>query len=169
MAQAPPCPYCGADSYQLEEERWLTCKGCGHEFGLQHDLCRACGHLNRSEATTCANCDATLREDFVGRVIADRSKDRLAWRQEQLAVAVEQKREEAAALDQGLEAYWADDRARREAAARARAERQEREKRVLIVVGIAAVIIIVILTAVVVILSLSGGAGSRSAILPLVL
>ena len=169
MAQAPPCPYCGAASYQFKEERWLICKGCGHEFGLQHDLCRDCGHLNHSEAITCTNCDAALREDFVDRVIADRSKDRMAWQQERLAIAVEQKKEEAAALDQGLEAYWAADRARREAAARAREEQRKKEKRVLIVFGITAAIIIVILTAVVLILSLSGGPGSRSAILPLML
>ena len=50
MAQAPPCPHCGASSYQLRDKRWLLCKSCGQEFDLQQHLCpgrQVCGECMR--------------------------------------------------------------------------------------------------------------------------
>lgn len=167
MAQAPPCPYCGADSYQLREKRWLLCTACGQEFDLQRDLCQVCKHLNQAGAQTCGNCGAALKEDNVDRLIAQRTKSRLDWRAEHTQVAVAQKKEEEMASQQRMEAYRADDRARREAAAQARAEQREKEKRVLWVAGIVAAIIILVLVVVAVLLSLDGQPEAESAILPL--
>jgi len=135
MAQAPPCPYCGASSYQLREKRWLLCKACGQEFDLQRDLCPVCKHLNQAGAQACGNCGAALREDKVDRLITERSKGLLDWREERTRIGVAQKKEEEEASRRRMEAYWADDRARREAAARARAKQREKEKRALIAVS----------------------------------
>jgi hypothetical protein len=163
MAQAPPCPYCGASSYQLREKRWLLCKACGQEFDLQRDLCPVCKHLNQTGAQACGNCGAALREDKVDRLIAERGKDLLDWREERTKVGVAQKKAEEEASRQRMEAYWADDRARREAAARARAEQREKEKKVLIAVGIVAAIIIIALVVVAVLMSLGGEPDAESA------
>jgi hypothetical protein len=169
MAQAPPCPYCGASSYQLKEKRWLVCKACGQEFDVQRDLCPVCKHLNQTGAQACGNCGAALREDKIDRLISERTKTLLDWREERTQVGVAQKKEEEAASQQRMETYWADDRARREAVARRRAEQREKEKKVLIVVGIIAAIIIVALIVVAILASLGGETESESAIQPLVL
>jgi hypothetical protein len=164
MAQAPPCPYCGASSYQLREKRWLVCKACAHEFDLQRDLCPVCKQLNQAGAQTCGNCGATRREDKVDRLIAERSKGLLDWREERTKVGVAQKKEEEEASRRRMEAYWADDRARREAAARARAEQREKEKKALIAVGIIAAIIIIVLVVAATLMSLGKEPEAESAI-----
>jgi hypothetical protein len=147
MAQAPPCPYCSASSYELRDKRWLVCKECGHEFDLQRELCRNCGRLNRVEDTVCTHCQRRLREDAVDRLIAERGKDRLAWRQERTAIGVDQKKAEEEASQRRMEAYWEEDRARREAQARALAEQQAKEKKILVGVGIIAACLVLILVA----------------------
>ena len=144
MAQAPPCPYCGGTSYKRREKRWLVCQGCSHEFDLQRELCRSCGHLNSSGLTHCVNCQAPLGADDVDKLITERSKDRLAWRAERTAEGVAQKREEEMASQQRMEAYWADDRARREAQAQARAEQAIRERKVLAIVIVISVVLILL-------------------------
>jgi hypothetical protein len=163
MAQAPPCPYCGASSYQLREKRWLLCTACGHEFDVQRDLCLVCKHLNQASAQVCGNCGAALREDKVDRLITDRSKGLLDWRAQRTQVGVAQKKEEEEASRQRMEAYWADDRARREAAAQARAERRARERKVLWAVGIVVALIVIVLVVVVILLSLGGEPEAESA------
>lgn len=165
MAQPPPCPYCDASSYRLRDSRWLVCEQCAHEFDLEHDLCRTCGRLNRAEADNCAHCQAPLRQDTVDQLIVERSLDRLDWRGQRTAIAVELKKQEAEASERQLEAYWAEDRARREAQARARAEQREREKRVLIAMAVIAVVIILALVALAVLSSLGRDPQSTSATL----
>ncbi len=162
MSQAPPCPYCSASSYGLRDKRWLTCKECGQEFDLQRDLCRSCGRLNRSGSALCTYCQSPLSHDTVDRLISERSKDRLAWREERTSVGVAQKREEELASQRRMEAYWAEDRARREAQARARAEQKEREKKVLIAVVVIAGVLILLLIGLSVVLSLGKGAETSS-------
>ena len=144
MAQAPPCPYCGGTSYKRREQRWLICQGCSHEFDLQRELCRSCGHLNSSGLTHCANCQAPLDADDVDKLISERSKDRLAWRAERAAAGVAQKAEEDVASQRRMEAYWADDRARREAQAQIRAEQALRERKVLAIVVVISVVLILL-------------------------
>lgn len=144
MAQAPPCPYCGGTSYKRRDQRWLICQGCSHEFDLQRELCRSCGHLNSTGLTHCANCQAPLTADEVDKLIVERSKDRLAWRAERTAESVAQKKEEEIASQRRMEAYWADDRARREAQAQARAEQAIRERKVLAIVIVIAVVLILL-------------------------
>ena len=169
MAQAPPCPHCGASSYKLRDKRWLICKACGQEFDLQQDLCPVCKHLNQAGARVCANCGATMREDKIDQLIVERSKGRLDWRAERSKVALVQKREEEEAAQRQLAALQAEDRARREATARALAEQREKEKRVLVVVGIVVAILVVALIAVAILLSLSGRPEAESVIRPVVL
>ncbi len=164
MAQAPPCPYCEASSYRLRDDRWLVCTECGQEFDLQHDLCRSCGRLNQADAQVCSHCQAKLDGGVVNQLIAERSMDERAWRAHRRAISVEQKVEEEEASQRRLDAYWAEDRARREALARVRAERREKEKKVLIAVGIAVIVIIVTLIVVTLILSLTGQPEPTSAI-----
>ena len=141
MAQPPPCPYCGAHSYRLRDTRWLVCQECDHEIDLEHELCQRCGHLNRAGVTACAHCGTPLQERAINRLIADRSKDRIAWQNERVAIAVDQKKEEKEASQRRMEAYWADDRARRQAQAHARAEQRKRERKMLIAVGIVIVVL----------------------------
>jgi len=145
MAQAPPCPYCGSHSYRLRDTRWLVCQECDHEIDIEHELCQGCGHLNRAGDAVCAHCGAPLQEQAINQLIADRSKDRITWRNERVAIAVDQKKEEEQASKRRMEAYWAQDRARRQAQARARAEQRKREKKVLIAV----IIIVAVLTVVI--------------------
>lgn len=144
MAQAPPCPYCGGTSYKRREKRWLVCQGCSHEFDLQRELCRSCGYLNSSGLAHCANCQTPLGTDDVDKLIVERSKDRLAWRAERTAEGVAQKEEEEIASQRRMEAYWADDRARREAQAQARAEQTIRERKVLAIVIVISVVLILL-------------------------
>ena len=144
MAQAPPCPYCGGTSYKRREKRWLVCQGCGQEFDLQRELCRSCGHLNSTGLTYCANCQSPLSTDKVDKLIAERSKDRLAWRAERTAEGVAQKEEEEIASQRRMEAYWADDRARREAQAQIRAEQAIRERKVLAIVIVISIVLILL-------------------------
>jgi len=147
MAQAPPCPYCGASSYQLQDRRWLVCKECGHEFDTDRDLCTACGHLNRAKVTTCSRCQARLRTDVVDQIIEVQARSRAQWRAERAAIAADQKRKEEESSQRRMEAFWAEDRARREAVARAAAESQQRERKLLLTVGIVSVILILCLIA----------------------
>lgn len=147
MTQAPPCPYCGAHSYRRRDTRWLVCQECDHEIDLQRELCQGCGHLNRAADTVCAHCGAPLQERAINQLIADRNKDHIAWRNERVAIAADQKKEEKEASQRRMEAYWDQDRARRQAQARARAEQQKRERKVLIAVGIVIAVLIVLIAA----------------------
>ena len=169
MAQPPPCPYCDALSYRLRDSRWLVCDQCAHEFDLEHDLCRACGRLNRAEVDSCAHCQAPLRQDTVDQLIVERSKGRLDWREERTKVALEQKKEDAEAAQRQLEAFQAEDRARREASARARTEQRKKEKRALIVVGVVVAVLVVCLIAIAILLSLGSVPQAESSIRPAVL
>lgn len=153
MAQAPPCPNCGGTSYQLEDRRWLTCSGCGKQYDVQTDVCRACGRLNEVDAKHCAYCQAELPRDPVSRLIETRTMDRLDWRQQQTETGVRQKDDEERASRARMEAYWAQEQARREAASRATLRRKEREKKVLIVVGVIAVLLILCMVAAGIVLS----------------
>jgi RNA polymerase subunit RPABC4/transcription elongation factor Spt4 len=146
VAQAPPCPYCGASSYHLRGKRWLLCRECGHEFDLERELCRHCGHLVQAQDAVCPHCQSPLREDTVDRIITDRGKDRLAWRAEQVAGAIERSKDEEEASRQRMDAYWAEERVRRETLDRARAEQRAQERKVLIaVVAFAAVIVLAVI------------------------
>jgi len=147
MSGAPPCPSCGGTSYQLAEKRWLTCKSCGSEFDVQTDVCRACGQLNQAQTATCAHCGAKLPHDSVHKLIESRSKDRGAWYKERTVLGVQQKKKEEQASRERMESYWAEERARREAAARAMSIRQSRERKTLIVVGVISAILVLILVA----------------------
>lgn len=169
MAQAPPCPHCGAVSYQLRDKRWLLCKACGQEFDLQQDLCPVCKHLNHTGARVCSKCGATMREDKVDQLIVERSKSLLDWREERTKVALEQKKGEAEAAQRQLETFQAEDRARREAFVRARAEQREKEKKTLAVVGIVTAVLVIVLIAIAILVSLSGRPEAESAIQPAVL
>jgi len=169
MAQAPPCPHCGASSYTLRDKRWLICKACGQEFDLQRDLCPVCKHLNQAGARVCAKCGAAMREDKVDQLIVERSKGRLDWRAERSQVGLVQKKQEEEAAQRQLEVFQAEDRARREASARARAEQREKEKRMLTIVGVVLAILVIVLIAVAILLSLGGEPEADSAIRPAVL
>jgi hypothetical protein len=145
MTQAPPCPYCGASSYRLREKRWLTCQECGHEFDVRYDVCPACGHLNRIDAITCGRCQRRLRKDSVDQIIEARGKDRKHWTEERVTVAVAQKKTEEEISRQRMEAFWAEDQARREALARAVAEQRQRERRLLRIVILAGIVLVLAL------------------------
>lgn len=142
MTQTPPCPYCGASSYRLREKRWLTCQECGHEFDVRYDVCPACGHLNRIDAITCSRCQGRLRKDSVDQIIEVRGKDRKRWTGERVTVAVAQKKQEEEFSRQRMEAFWAEDQARREALARAMAEQRQRERRLLRIVVLVGTILV---------------------------
>jgi hypothetical protein len=145
MAQAPPCPYCGALSYRRQDQRWLICQECGHEFDIQRDLCLACGYLNREDVSLCSNCQADLKKDAVARIIEARAKNRKQWREEYHSVQMEQAKRDAESSEQAMEAFWTEEQARREAFARARVEAEKRERRTLTVVGIVGAVAIVLL------------------------
>jgi hypothetical protein len=159
MAQAPSCPYCGASSYRLEDQRWLVCKGCGQEFDIQTDVCRTCGRLNRAEVTVCDYCQARLRRDVVDDIIAERSKTRRKWAEERVTVGVQQKSQEEEASQKRMEEFWAQDHARREAAARAALEQRRRERKVLLVVGIISVLVILALLILALVVAQTGKSG----------
>ena len=153
MAQAPPCPYCDATSYKLQERRWLLCTACETQFDVQTDVCRACGRLNKADAANCAYCQAKLPRSPVEHLIEARTKDRLGWHQERTEVSVRQKVDEERASRERMEAYWAEEHARREAAALATMRRRDRERKTLIVVGVISAILILTLLAVALALS----------------
>lgn len=155
MSQPPPCPYCGATSYQLKDQRWLVCRECQNEFDLQHDLCRSCGSLNQSGEKACAQCGKPLKRDTVDQLITERGRDERAWRERKRTAGAGQKQTEEQASQQRMAAYWAEDRARREAVARGLAERRTREKKVAIIVLIGVAIVILALVATMVFLSLN--------------
>ena len=142
MAQSPPCPYCGGTAYRRVDKSWLVCTTCEHEFDIQYDVCRACGQLNKSDATTCANCQAALARDTVDKIIGARIKSREQWKKDRLGLAREQKRQEEEASQRRMDAFWAEEKARKEAIARRMAEKREREKKTMIVVGIVACCVI---------------------------
>ncbi len=149
MAQPPPCPYCGAFSYQMRDKRWLVCRECEQEFDVQHDVCRACGRLNKATATTCAYCSSRLRSDTVDQLIAARGKTHQQWHEERTAVAVRQKPDEEQASQRRMEAYWAEEQARREAAAQAALKQQRRERRILWIVGLVVALFVLVMLVVV--------------------
>ena len=142
MAQPPPCPNCGFTAYQLADDRWLVCTNCDYEFDLQRDLCRKCGHLNSATDKICYQCQAPLSQDKVSQLIAERSRDRLSWREERTMIAQEQKVQEKKASQRRMEAYWAEEKARREAVARSLAEQREKERRLMIAIAIITVTIL---------------------------
>jgi predicted nucleic acid-binding Zn ribbon protein len=145
MAQAPPCPYCGALEYKLIDERWLACKGCGHEFDIQHDLCPSCGYLNPAAATTCGHCQSGLRKDPVDRMFETLAKGRAQWHEERLGTSLVQKKRDVAASEQRMAAFLAEDQERRETIARALAESRKRERRAMLIIGIIGVVVVVAL------------------------
>ena len=110
-----------------------------------------------------------MREDKIDQLIVERSKNRLDWREERTKVALEQKKGEAESAQRQLEAFQAENRARREASARARAEQRKREKKVIVIVGIVTAILVMCLIAVAILVSLSGRPEAESAIRPAVL
>jgi hypothetical protein len=145
VSEAPPCPYCGASSYRFRDERWLVCTACAHEYDLQRDLCRRCGWINDAEARTCAHCDAPLPRDPVERLIAVRSKDRRAWRKLYGERGMQGRDTDIRSSQSRMEAYMAEERARRQAQAQARAAQRMRERRALIVVAVIATVLIALL------------------------
>jgi len=165
MAQAPPCPYCGASSYTLRERRWLTCTSCGQEFDARTDVCTRCGRLNSAEARVCAYCASPLPKDEVDRIIEERSRDRTEWTQERTQIAAQQKRAEEEASRRRMEAYWEAESARRAAVAQAAAEQSQRQRRLLILVGVLTALFVLCLIA----LSLvfSQGLGNKASCLPI--
>ncbi|MBN1642960.1 MAG: hypothetical protein JXA09_17115, partial [Anaerolineae bacterium] len=147
VSQTPPCPYCGASSFRFRDERWLVCTACEREFDLQRDLCRRCGWINQAEARYCTHCDAPLPRDPVDRLIAERSKDQRAWRRLYGELGLQGKQGDIHASKERMQAFLAEDRARREAQAHARAAQRVREQRTLIVAGVIAAILIALLLA----------------------
>ena len=154
MAQSPPCPYCGSTAYRRVDKSWLACTTCGHEFDIQHDVCRACGQLNKSDVTVCVKCQAALARDTVDKIIGARIKSRDQWKEDRLEMAREQKRQEEEASQRRMEAFWAEEKARKEAVARRMAEKREREKKTMIVVGIVAAVIVVSILAAAIIIAI---------------
>ena len=148
MAQAPPCPYCGASAYKLIDERWLACKECDHEFDIHHDLCLSCGHLNPAESTTCGNCQGPLRKDTLDSMFETLSRSRAQWHQKQLGTSLRQKKQDIAASEERMAAFLEEDRERRERVSRQLAERRKHERRALLIVGIIGAVVIVALVAV---------------------
>ena len=148
MAQAPPCPYCGAFAYKLIDERWLACKECEHEFDIHHDLCPSCGHLNLAEATTCGNCQASLRKDTLDSMFETLSRSRAQWHNRRLGTSLLQKHQDIAASEQRMAALWAEDRERRERIARELAENRKRERRAIVIIGVIGVVVVGALAAV---------------------
>ena len=154
MAQSPPCPYCGALTYKLIDERWLACEECGHEFDIHHDLCPSCGHLNLAKATTCGNCQASLRKDPLDRMFETLARSRVQWHEKRLGTLLLQKKQDVAASEQRMAAFLAEDQERRETIARALAESRKRERRALLIVGIIGAVVVVALAATTLILML---------------
>ena len=148
MAQAPPCPYCGAFAYKLMDERWLICKECSHEFDIRHDLCPSCGHLSPAEATTCGNCQASLRRDTLDSMFETLSRSRVQWHKRRLGTSLLQKKQDVAASEQRMAALWAEDRERRERIARELAENRKRERRAIVIIGVIGVVVVGALAAV---------------------
>lgn len=144
MAQAPPCPYCGAAAYELADRRWLTCKSCGQEFDVQRHVCRSCGTLNPIEATACVACQGALGKDTVQWIIETRTKTRKDWWEERASISLEQKEAEQEASQKRMAAFVTEERERRKAMAHARAETRRREKKALVVVGIVVVSLILL-------------------------
>jgi hypothetical protein len=142
LTNTPPCPYCGASSFQLRDERWLLCAACGHEFDLHRDLCRRCGWVNRAQDSTCAHCAASLPRDPVERLIDVRTKDRRAWFKLYKELGLVGKEGDQHASEARMQSFLAEDRARREALAQARTAQRIRERRMLIVIGVIAAVIV---------------------------
>jgi hypothetical protein len=117
-------------------------------------VCFSCGALNKAEATHCSNCQAELDKHMVDKIIETRAKSRKEWYEERRVVAIEQKRQEEEASQKRMEAFWAEEQARREALARARIEREQRERKTLVIVGIVVGIIVLLLIAATLIVSL---------------
>jgi hypothetical protein len=136
----------------LDKSR-LVCATCEHEFDIQHDVCRACGQLNKSDAATCAHCQAALARDTVDEIIGARIKTEDQWKEDRLEMVREQKRQEEEASQRRMEAFWAEEKARKEAIARRMAEQEEREKKTMTVVGIVAAVIVVALAAAAIIIA----------------
>ena len=155
MAQAPPCPYCGAFAYELVDERWLACKECGHEFDIRHDLCPSCGHLSRAEATVCGNCQAGLRKDTLDSMFETLSRSRAQWHKRRLGTSLLQKQQDIAASEQRMAVFWEEDRERRERVAHELDENRKRERRAIMIIGAIGVVVVVAL-AVVTLISLLG-------------
>lgn len=146
MTQSPPCPYCNGTAYRRVDKNGLVCVTCGHAFDIRHDVCRACGQLNKSEAAVCVQCQTTLIHDRVAQIIDARTKSREQWQQDRLKIAQQQKQQDVEASQRRMEMFWAEERARSEAIALRMAKKREQEKKTLIVVAIAAVLVVVILT-----------------------
>ncbi|MBN1935670.1 MAG: hypothetical protein JW934_13460 [Anaerolineae bacterium] len=133
MAQTPPCPYCGGAEYRRPDKNMLICTACEHEFDIREDLCRACGHLNRAEAVTCAHCSAKLNKaDLATAVISARTRTRQDWQAERLETARQQKVEEEEASKRRMDAYWEEEREHQRLVAARLAEKRARERKILI-------------------------------------
>ena len=150
---ACPVPECRAD-LELRDDR-LVCTGCEHQFEIAHDVCRACGQVNKSEATLCFKCQAPLPRDTVDKIINDRIKSRDQWQEHRLDVAREHKQREAEASQRRMEAFWAEEKARKAEVARRLAEKREKEKRTMLVVGIVAAVAVLALVVAAIIMALA--------------
>ncbi len=155
MTQSPPCPYCQNTSYRRVGQQRLVCTACEHEFDIEHNLCRACGHLNKDGVARCAHCQAELNPDTIGRIIGDRTKPRERWQKERLKIAREQRKREAQIAEKQMAEYWAEEEARRQALARRLAEKQERDRRMMIAVGIVAAVVLALILIITVVVHLA--------------